>query len=263
MTMIRFLVITLIFLTPFSVGNAAAGKRIVDLATHQEMILYSIATDYAMLGMRIDYHDPKADMAKQVTEYEKNNAELLKIAPTAFSPDQQKQQASTWTEIKTTVNAAVDIKAMQKLYNNTKSLEKAFEGLAEKQAEQDHNAKEETYVLVGELGMEGQRLSALYMMKTWGAGDAAVIAKETQEAFKEVQVVFGKLEKLQDSDAKAKAMIEKVEKDILLIEHLIDSDKSFPVLIEKSAEKLMDEVEELLTYVSAFISWLYASFASV
>ena len=264
MTLIRFTLLFL-FLIPCAIVNAAsAGKRIVDLATHQEMVLYAIATDYGMIGLGVTYHDPKADISKRVADYKKNLSELLKVAPTAFSADQQKKMAGIWAEVEAAVVAPVDKAAMQKLYNNTKTLEKIFQTLAEAQAAKDHNAKEEVYVLVGELGMEGQRLAALYMMKVWGAGDAALISKEMHEVFKEVQDIFDKLEKLQEGeDAKAKAMIAKVEKDVLLLEHLVESEKSFPVLVEKSVERLMEEVEELLTYVSAFISRTYEAYVFV
>ena len=138
---------------------------------------------------------------------------------------------------------------MTTLHQKVEKFSHRCEEIADHIAKDTGNPAEHDVVLIAQLGMESQRLAALYMMKAWGVADPNYY-EEVQEVLDEYQSIYHELMKADEKlvSAKVKAKLKKTERHFLVFSIMAKSKsgRSIPTMAEKSASKIFLEIREIL-----------------
>ena len=229
-------------------AKAASSQDVHEIA---DMCMYSqrILKDYALIGMGVTYHNPAKDLAKNVKTVNKYIADLKSHHLKKSLDDEIRELEGLWREIEPKVLEKPDKKRMSNLHKKVEVFSQRCEEVADHVAT-DTGIKGEHYVvLIAQLGMETQRLAALYMMKAWGIADANYYeeVKEVLDEYEEIHhELMGADEKLVSAEIKVK--LKAAEKHFLVFEFMAasKSGRFVPTIAEKIASEIFTEVREIL-----------------
>lgn len=230
---------------------AATSASSQDVHEVADMCMFSqrILKDYALIGMGVSYHDPAEDLkktAKMMNKYIKDvESHHLKKA----LDDEVRELERLWKEIEPQLLEKPVKKRMTRLHKKVE----AFTHYCEKVAEHlaiDTKIKGEHYVvLIAQLGMESQRLAALYMMKAWGIADPNYY-EEVEEVLEEYEKIYHELLKADNKlvSQEIKDKLTATEKHFMVFEFMAasKSGRFVPTMAEKSASKIFAEIREIL-----------------
>ncbi|MCI5139994.1 MAG: hypothetical protein D3922_16655, partial [Candidatus Electrothrix sp. AR1] len=239
-------VTTLFFCTEVS-ANASAKDvhEIADICMQANRIL----KDYALVGMGVEYHNPAKDL--------KDNLELIEKEIKDLEGHKQNEKIAaeiieiekSWHAIKPEFEKKPDKTKMHDLRVMVEKFTVRCEEVAEDIAKDTGIKGEHDVVLVAELGMESQRLAALYLMKAWGVADPNYV-EEVKETVDQTEKIYKELyeadEKLVSKEIKEK--LKKVEKDFIAFSVMATSTtgRFMPSAAEKMASKIFNELRTIL-----------------
>jgi len=237
----------LLSLTP-NVGANASAEDVHEVAEIC-MLANRLLKDYALIGLGVHYHDPEADLKKGAKKIDDYMVELeshhLKAKLDAEIHDLDRD----WKTIEPILLKKPDKKILPGLRKHVESFTKQCEIVAEHLAEDTKIKGEHDVVLIAQLGMEVQRLAALYMIKAWGA-DEPHYYEEVEEIKDEFEKIYAELmaedEKLVSKEIKV--FLKKVDQHFLLF-HFMAKSKSgryMPTRAEKIASEVFHEIREIL-----------------
>ena len=229
-------------------AKAASAQDVHEIA---DMCMYSqrILKDYALIGMKVTYHDPKSDLIKNAKAMNKYIADLESHHLKKSLDDDIRELEGLWKEIEPTILDKPSQKLMVALHKKVEIFSKYCEKVAEDLAKDSRIKGEHNVVLIAQLGMESQRLAALYMMKAWGIAEDNYYER-VDEILKEYETIFHKLMNADDKmvSPEIKAKLQNTEKHFLVFEFMATSKsrRFVPTMAEKSASKIFKEVREIL-----------------
>ena len=239
-------VTTLFFCTEVS-ANASAKDvhEMADICMQANRIL----KDYALVGMGVDYHDPVKDLKENLELIEKEIKDLEGHKQNEKIAAEIIEIEKSWHAIKPEFEKTPDKTKMHDLRVMVEKFTVRCEEVAEDIAKDTGIKGEHDVVLVAELGMESQRLAALYLMKAWGVADpnyeeeVKEVVDQTEKLYKEL---FEADEKLVSKEIKEK--LKKVEKDFIAFSVMATSTSGrfMPSAAEKMASKIFDELRTIL-----------------
>ncbi len=219
---------------------------IIDICTSSQRVM----KDYAMIGMKITYHDPQKDLDETIKKMDEEIEALLKRKISKELHDEEEALHKEWVKIEEELKQAVTKENALTIHHHINTFAKHCEVLAEHLAEDTGNPAEHYVVLIARMNMDVQQLAAVYIMKAWGAiGD--------EEYFKEVDHILEDFNKayreLQAADSKmvsdgVKAKLKTLKKHFMVFEFMTKSKSGryVPLLIAKKAEKIYAETIEIL-----------------
>lgn len=219
--------------------------EVVDICMYSQRIL----KDYALVGMGVHYHDPAADLVKNSKIIDKYIAKLKSHHLKKRLDAEIRELEGLWKEIEPKLLEKPDKKRMTMLHKKVEKFSHRCEQVAEDLAK-DSGVKGEHYVvLIAGLGMETQRLAALYMMKAWGVADPEYY-QEVQEVLDDFEKIYHELLKANNKlvSPKIKNSLKKIEKHFLAFKFMAasKSGRFVPTLAEKSASKIFHEIRDVL-----------------
>jgi hypothetical protein len=239
-------VATLFFSTEVS-ANASAKDvhEMADICMQANRIL----KDYALVGMGVSYHDPVKDLKENLEAMEKEIKDLEGHKHNEKLTAEIVEIEKSWHAIKPEFEKTPDKTKMHDLRVMVEKFTTRCEEVAEDIAQDTDIKGEHDVVLVAELGMESQRLAALYLMKAWGVADSDYetelkqIVDQTEEIYKEL---FEADEKLVSKEIKEK--LKKVEKEFIAFSVMATSDtgRFMPSAAEKMASNIFKELRSIL-----------------
>lgn len=216
-----------------------------------DMCMYSqrILKDYALIGMDIHYHDPDEDLKKNVKIMRKYIADLESHHLKKKLDDEIRELEAMWVKIEPMISAKPIKKNMTLLHKQVEKFSHRCEEVAEDLAKDTGIKGEHDVVLIAQLGMESQRLAALYMMKAWGIADPNYY-EEVHEVLDEYEKIYHELMEEDETlvSAEIKAKLKETEKHFRVFEFMAasKSGRFVPTLAEKSASKIFHEIREIL-----------------
>jgi hypothetical protein len=241
-----FIAAVTMFCTEVS-ANASAQDvhELADICMYSQRIL----KDYALVGMGVTYHDPQKDLEKNISTVDQyfKNIEGRNLDERLLT--EVLEVENSWKAIKPEFERTPDKKKMSELRKKVEDYTVRCEQVAEDLAQDTGIKGEHNVVLVAALGMESQRLAALYLMKAWGVADADYAA-EVEQAVAETEKIYQELlaadEKLVSKAIKEK--LEKTENDFIAFSVLAKSTSGrfMPTQAEKSASKIFSALREIL-----------------
>ncbi|XCN72368.1 MAG: hypothetical protein Q3M24_19045 [Candidatus Electrothrix aestuarii] len=239
-------VITLFFCTEVS-ANASAEDvhEMADICMQANRLL----KDYALVGMGVQYQDPAKDL--------KDNLELMEKEIKDLEGHKQSEKLSSeivgieksWHAIKPEFEKTPEKTKMLDLRKMVEKFTARCEEVAEDIAQDTGIKGEHNVILVAALGMESQRLAALYLMKAWGTADPDYetelkqVVDQTEKIYKELLEADEKLVSKEIKDN-----LKGVEKEFISFSVMAKSDSGrfMPSAAAKMANKIFAELRSIL-----------------
>ncbi len=226
----------------YAVATAQDVHDIVDICVN----LHRIQKDYALIGMGVKYDDPKKDLEETILKVDQEFSRLIDDHHLAKNEEEQVVLIQErWKKIKALVQEPPSQEGLVKLHKDIENLTDLCLKTAKLLEESTGIEGEEYVVLSSELGMEVQRLAALYMMRAWDV--------EYEDYFDEVRHVLDEFEgfyqDLNKADerfvsAKVKGDLTVIEKEFLVFEQMTESTSGrfVPSLAQRKANSLLTKI---------------------
>ncbi len=239
-------VAALFFCTEVS-ANASAKDvhEMADICMQANRIL----KDYALVGMDVKYHDPAKDLKENLELIEKEIKDLEGHKQNEKIAAEIHEIEESWHAIKPEFEKTPDKSKMHDLRVMVEKFTTRCQKVAHDISEDTGIKGEDHVVHVAALGMESQRLAALYLMKAWGVDDPDY-EEEVKEIVVQTEKIYKELleedEKLVSKEIKEK--LKKVEKDFIAFSVMATSKSGrfMPSAAEKMASKIFDELRTIL-----------------
>lgn len=246
--MLLTLTASIILLFCTEVSATASAKDVHDMADIC-MQANRVLKDYVLIGMGVDYHDPAKDLKENLEDMDKEINDLKGHKLNDKLSSEIVDIENFWYEIKPEFKKKPDKTKMHDLRVMVEKFTTRCEEVAENISEETGIKGEHDVVLVAELGMESQRLAALYLMKAWGVADSDYetelkqVVDQTEKIYKELLEAD---EKFVSKEIKEK--LRNIEKEFIVFSVMANSDtgRFMPSAAEKMASKIFKELRSIL-----------------
>jgi hypothetical protein len=233
-------------ITPMVANASAMLVNEVTEASEICMLSQQLLKDYAKAGMGGDSSSELISSRKQIANYIASieNHRLKKQMTSDVEGISQ-----SWVKIEMQLNNEPDKKGMGELRAEVNTFSQSCEKIVASIAGDIINPVEKDVVLINNLGIELQRLSALYMMKAWGVSDANYYS-QVDEILNDYQHTYYELmnadEKTVSSEVKRK--LKSTNKHFIVFTLMAKSKSSIlrPEMAERNANKILQETREIL-----------------
>ncbi|CAK8712368.1 Type IV pili methyl-accepting chemotaxis transducer N-term [Candidatus Electrothrix laxa] len=239
-------VITLFFCTEVS-ANASA-KDVHEMAAIC-MQANRLLKDYALVGMEVQYNDPAKNLKEnlELMENELKDLEGQKVNEKLAAEITEIEKS--WHAIKPEFEKKPEKTKMHDLRVMVEKFTVRCEEVAEDISKDTGIEGEHNVVLVAALGMESQRLAALYLMKAWGVTNSDY-ETEVKEVVEQTEKIYKELLETDDKlvSEEIKEELKKVEKDFIAFSVMArsDSGRFMPSAAEKMATKIFNTLRDIL-----------------
>ncbi|NPA59267.1 MAG: hypothetical protein GXO30_02210 [Epsilonproteobacteria bacterium] len=227
-------------------ATAEDVHEIIDICTSSERIM----KDYALLGMRVTYHNPKKDLDETVKHLDEEMEMLEKHHLAESLHEEEVALHKLWAEIEHNLTQTPNKANALELKHKVDAFAQKCEEVAEDLAKDTGNKAEHDVVLIARLNLDVQKLAGAYVMKAWDAIGDDEYYKGVKEIKEDYQKTFEELESADDSlvSKKVKQHLKIVDKHFMMFEFMAESrsGRFVPQLIAKKANKINDETEKIL-----------------
>jgi hypothetical protein len=197
----------------------------------------------------VTYHDPQKDLKENISTVDKYFKEIEGHNLNEKLIAEVTEVENSWKAIKPAFEQEPDKKKMSELRKKVESYTTRCEQVADDLAKDTGITGEHDVVLVSELGLESQRLAALYLMKAWGIADSGY-ENEVAETVDQTEAIYKELmaadEKLVSKEIKDK--LKTTENDFIAFGVMAKSTSGrfMPTMAEQSASKIFTILREIL-----------------
>jgi len=227
-------------------------REIADICMYSQRLL----KDYALIGLGVDYNDPQKDLVDNLQAIKDDFIDLKSHKYDENISSEVIALEHLWQKIEPELKHKPDKTRMTELHKQIEKFSDRCELLALNMAKQ-LDEKEQNIVLIAQLGMETQRLAALYMMKVWDIADPNYY-QEVEAVLSEYQEIYHKLLTADDNSiSKAiKNRLETLEKRFLVFKFMAasKSGRFVPTVAEKNASKIFAEISQILRLEEGLIN---------
>ena len=220
----------------------------VDQAGKQRMITQRLLKDYAMVGMSLEYGNPREDLKKMILQFNQTLDDLKTLSVNDEIDQSLQEIESLWQPIKVTLETDPEQAKVSSLQRDLEVLLDVCHqntGLISKASGSESG---EIINLAGRQRMLSQRLASLYMLKVWGLDDPEFNDKlhKTMDEFSAAQET---LEASSLTTPEIKKKLTQVKKSFFWFEMMgkSKSGKYTPSLISKSSDNMLVEMNEVTT----------------
>jgi hypothetical protein len=206
--------------------------------------------DYALIGMKITYHDPQKDLDKTVKHLDQEMADLEKHKLTKVLQKEEEALHHEWAKIEENLTHSPNKKSALSLHHYVNAFARHCEVLADHLATDTGNPGEHFVVLIARLNLNVQELAGVYVMKAWGTIGDEEYYKEVKDILTDYTRTYNELlsanEKLVSSNVKKRLKV--LKKHFMLFEFMAESKSGrfVPMAIAKKANKIHEETTKIL-----------------
>lgn len=233
-------------------SEVSANASAEDVHELADICMYSqrILKDYALVGMGVTYHDPQSGLKKNIGTVDKYFKDIEKHKLDEKLLAEVLEVENAWKTIRPAFEQKPDKKKMSELRRKVEQYTVRCEQVADDLAKDTGIKGEHNVVLVAELGLESQRLAALYLMKAWGVADANY-AEEASQTVDETEKIYQELMSADDKlvSKEIKDKLKTTENDFIAFGVMAKSTSGrfMPTQAEQSASKIFTTLREILT----------------
>jgi nitrate/nitrite-specific signal transduction histidine kinase len=244
-----FLVV--LFLLVATLSASAVQAKITDIvdainkAGYQRMLTQRMMRDFALVGLGIEYSDPKQDLRRTIDEFDGQLTALQAFQVNSQISDALNSVATQWEPIKKRLEEKPDKNITPTLWSDIEKLLKSSHGVVRLLAAESGEKKGEIINTSGRQRMLSQRMAALYMLRTWRIPNFDFSGK-FQQTVKEFKANQSTLEQSALTTEKIGKLLEKTARDFMWFEMSADtkSDSFVPTLILRSSDKILNSMDE-------------------
>lgn len=232
-------------------SEVSANASAQDVQEIDDICMYSqrILKDYALVGMGVTYHDPQKDLNENIKTVDKYFTDIKSHKLNDKLTAEVDEAVKSWNELKPEFEKTPDKAKMSELRKKVEAYTVRCEQVAEDFAKDTGIKGEHDVVMVAELGLESQRMAALYLMKAWGVADANY-EEEIKQTVDETEKIYQELlaadEKLVSKEIKEK--LKTTENDFIAFSVLAKSKSGrfMPSVAEENASKIFNALRDIL-----------------
>ena len=227
-------------------ASAEDVHKVIDVCTSSERIL----KDYALIGMKITYHNPKKDLDATVKRLDHDMEELEKHKLTETLHNEEVALQKEWQKIEENLTHDPVKASALTLHKYVNTFAKHCEVLAEHLAQDTGNPAEHYVVLIARLNLNVQELAGIYTMKAWGSIGDEEYYPEVKEILEDYTKTYDELI-VAKSDMVSESIKEKLKilkKHFMVFEFMANSKSGrfVPLLIAKKANGIHEETTKIL-----------------
>ena len=215
------------------------------------MLSNRMLKDYALIGMGVVYQDPVADLQAGMVEMSMymSTGSLDSYDLSEELGVSLRQLEAAWSEIEPTLITEPSKDDVSDLRNKVEKFTTHCEQVVEELAIDTQIPGQQELVLAGKLGMEVQRLAALYMIQAWGAKHDQYHSevKRIQSQFKKNYQQLTSADSTGESE-ELRSLLKNVDNQFLVFGFLASSKSGRyqPTRAEKIAANVFYEVRDIL-----------------
>ena len=227
-------------------ANVKDIHEIADVCTSAERIM----KDYALIGMKITYHNPQENLDATVKHLDAEMADLENEKEGKALHEEEVALVAEWHKIEENLTHTPVKQSALTLHHHVNDFAKHCEKLSDDLAASMDNHAEHYILLIERLNLNVQDLAGIYTMKAWDAigddeyyGEVKEILAEYNKDYKELMVANDKM-----VSPEVKSKLKVLKKHFIMFEFMAasHSGRFVPLLIAKKADKINDETEEIL-----------------
>jgi len=227
-------------------ANAEDVHDIIDICTASEKIM----KDYALIGMKITYHNPQKALDETLKHLKQEMKHLEKHKLSKKLHNEELKLHKEWAKMEENLTKTPTKESALALHNRVNTFAEHCEVLAEHLAKDTGNMAEHYVVEIARLNLDVQELAAIYVMKAWGAmGDDAYyeevkhILHDYIKTYDDLMAADGKM-----VSSNVKKHLKVLKKHFMIFEFMAESrsGRYVPLLIAKKAEKINKETKNIL-----------------
>ncbi len=214
----------------------------VDIAGKQRMFTQRMLKDYAMIGLKNSFGNPKKDLSQIMKAFEDHLDLLIDFNTDPATKKSLEKVKVLWKPIKSGLNQSPNKANAGKMQEDLEALLKQSNKAVGLFAKQTGKASGEIINISGRQRMLSQRMASLYMLKVWGVDDP-----KFKEKMNKAMVLFAQsLEKLMGSDMNTPeitVLLHKAKRSFMFFEMINKSNSKFiPALIYKKSNEILKDM---------------------
>jgi len=228
-------------------ATATDVHDIIDICTSSERIL----KDYALIGMRIVYHDPQKDLNATVKHMKEEMVEIQKHPLSKKLHEEEVALQEGWKKIEAQIVQKPNRQMALTLRHQIDNFAIHCESVAQDLAKDTGDSAENAIVHIAKLDLDVQELAGDYVMKAWDAMSDEEYYKDVKEIKADYQKEYQALESAPKEEVSmdVKSHLKILDKHFLMFEFMAESHSGrfVPLLIAKKANKIHQETIKILT----------------
>ncbi len=217
----------------------------INKSGRQRMLTQRMLRNFALVGLGIEYSDPKQDLRRSIDEFDRQLSALRAYKVKPQVTDALKLVAKQWAPIKSRLQEKPDKNNMVSLWKNLDELMKSSHGVVVLLTDVSKKKKGAIVNTSGRQRMLSQRMAGLYMLLTWRITDYD-FTREFQIVFKEFKANHSTLEQSALTTDAIGKLLGKTARAFMWFEMMADSesDSFVPTLMLRSSDKILKNMDE-------------------
>ena len=238
-----------LFALLYSVASSAEINGIQDAinkAGKQRMLTQRMLKEYSLIGMGVEFGNPKENLKKSVALFEQQLFELKQYQVSSAISNSLSEVETLWMPIKGVVSSPPNPDNIASLQRDMDALLQACHKTTQLLSDASPDETGHIINLSGRQRMLSQRLASLYMIRAWGLDDPEFSRKHA-EVMTQFQAALQELEQSPATTRNIKKKLKKVRSAFYWFEHTARNkdQKPVPTLITRSSDKILQRMDEI------------------
>jgi len=214
----------------------------VDMMGKERMLVMRMLKDTVMIGMKMNYHDPAGELKKTMESFEETQQALKSYVTDPKIKAKLEEIDAKWAQAKKLLSEPPKKERAKEYLKTMVGIRELANDATNMMSGGKKDGANMTINLAGRLRAVSQALASIYLLETWGMEGAR---KKLEIPMKRFRGSLDHLEKVPETDEKAKKMLKKLEKTYLFFEVMKDAETFTPTLVVSKTDRMFKDAAKL------------------
>ena len=238
--------IALLLTLSLQANDTKTYTEVMELGLREVASIPAIMKDYVMVEIKNSFSDPQVDLKNEIKKFKSYQETLSKLAIDEETKKAITSHHAMWVKLEAELKKPITQEEFKELKKYTIPLRMSIKKMIRSAKEKLHNEQGDALYYTGKLSAVSQKFASLYMLLKWGMNNEK-LHKDMAKQKKMYANALAELKKISLTDDKTKAVLKKLEKDLLYFEFLEKSTKTFmPALVYKKTNAMFQHTNEMM-----------------